>query len=71
MNEVVAHLQHIQALHEAGGGKNIDKVEKRMRRRSDSVVLLSQKPNEGFARQTAVGGIAAAYPRPSASLLFA
>ncbi|CAN6827031.1 unnamed protein product [Brassica oleracea] len=70
MNEVVAHLQHIQALHEAGGGKNIDKVEKRMRRRSDSVVL-SQKPNEGFARQTAVGGIAAAYPRPSASLLFA
>ncbi|CAN7128188.1 unnamed protein product [Brassica rapa subsp. narinosa] len=71
MNEVVAHLQHIQALHEAGGGNNIDKEDKRMRRRSDSVLLLSQKPNEGFARQTAVGGMAAAYPRPSASHLFA
>lgn len=68
MTEVVSHLEHIQTLHEAGG-RNIDKIERRMRRRSDSVAI-SQKPNAGFARQTAVGGIAAAYPRPSASPLF-
>ncbi|KAH0886386.1 hypothetical protein HID58_062482 [Brassica napus] len=69
MTEVVAHLEHIQTLHETGGGRNIDKMERRTRRRSDSVVV-SQKPNAGFARQSAVGGIAAAYPRPSASPLF-
>ncbi|CAE6018869.1 unnamed protein product [Arabidopsis arenosa] len=68
MNEVVSHLEHIQALNEAGG-RNIDKVERRMRRRSDSVAI-NQKPNAGFARQTAVGVIATAYPRPSDSPLF-
>ncbi|XP_019083084.1 PREDICTED: protein kinase APK1B, chloroplastic isoform X1 [Camelina sativa] len=68
MNEVVSHLEHIQTLNEAGG-RNIDKVERRMRRRSDSVAI-NQKPNAGFARQTAVGVIATAYPRPSDSPLF-
>ncbi|CAH2060209.1 unnamed protein product, partial [Thlaspi arvense] len=68
MTEVVCHLEHIQALHEAGG-RNIDKNERRTRRRSDSLVV-SQKPNAGFARQTAVNAVAAAYPRPSALPLF-
>ncbi|KAF8116038.1 hypothetical protein N665_0023s0017 [Sinapis alba] len=56
MNEIVYHLEHIQALREAGGGNNMEKTDKRMRRRRDSL--------------TAVGGIAAAYPRPSALPLF-
>jgi len=68
MNEVVSHLEHIQTLNEAGG-RNIDMVQRRMRRRSDSVAI-NQKPNAGFARQTAVGVIATAYPRPSDSPLF-
>ncbi|CAH8334079.1 unnamed protein product [Eruca vesicaria subsp. sativa] len=58
MNEIVSHLENIQALHDAGG-KDIDKIERKMRRRRDS-----------FAQQTAVDGVAAAYPRPSASPLF-
>ncbi|NP_001288898.1 protein kinase APK1B, chloroplastic-like [Brassica rapa] len=55
MNEIVFHLENIQASREEGGNK----TEKRMRRRRDS-----------FAQQTGVGGIATAYPRPSASPLF-
>ncbi|CAN6808422.1 hypothetical protein Bca4012_002777 [Brassica carinata] len=55
MTEIVFHLENIQASREAGGNK----TEKRMRRRRDS-----------FAQQTGVGGIATAYPRPSASPLF-
>ncbi|KAL1211206.1 putative serine/threonine-protein kinase PBL10 [Cardamine amara subsp. amara] len=68
MNEVVSHLEHILTLNEAGR-RNIDKIDQRIRRRSDSVVI-NQKPNAGFARQTAVGAIATAYPRPSDSPLF-
>ncbi|KAH0933224.1 hypothetical protein HID58_010341 [Brassica napus] len=55
MNEIVFHLENIQASREEGGNE----TEKRMRRRRDS-----------FAQQTGVGGIATAYPRPSASPLF-
>ena len=66
MSEVVSHLEHIQSLNAAIGG-NMDKTDRRMRRRSDSVV--SKKVNAGFARQTAVGSTVVAYPRPSASPL--
>jgi serine/threonine protein kinase len=67
MSEVVSHLEHIQSLNAAIGG-NMDKTDRRMRRRSDSVV--SKKVNAGFARQTAVGSTVVAYPRPSASPLY-
>ncbi|CAN7096900.1 unnamed protein product [Brassica rapa subsp. narinosa] len=67
MSEVVSHLEHIQSLNSARGGI-MDRTERRMRRRSDSVV--SKKPNAGFARQTAVGSTLVAYPRPSASPLY-
>lgn len=67
MSEVVSHLEHIQSLNAAIGG-NMDRTERRMRRRSDSVV--SKKANAGFARQTAVGSTVVAYPRPSASPLY-
>ncbi|KAF8104070.1 hypothetical protein N665_0181s0090 [Sinapis alba] len=67
MTEVVSHLEHFQSLNSARGG-NMDRTERRMRRRSDSVV--TKKPNAGFARQTAVGSIVVAYPRPSASPLY-
>ncbi|CAH8383843.1 unnamed protein product [Eruca vesicaria subsp. sativa] len=67
MSEVVSHLEHIQSLNNARGGI-IDRTERRMRKRSDSVV--SKKPNAGFARKTAVGSTLVAYPRPSASPLY-
>ncbi|EOA40572.1 hypothetical protein CARUB_v10009302mg [Capsella rubella] len=67
MSEVVSHLEHIQSLNAAIGG-NMDRTERRTRRRSDSVV--SKKVNAGFARQTAVGSTVVAYPRPSASPLY-
>nr|VDD59345.1 unnamed protein product [Brassica oleracea] len=66
MSEVVSHLEHIQSLNSARG--IMDRTERRMRRRSDSVV--SKKPNAGFARQTAVGSTVVAYRRPSASPLY-
>ncbi|KAF2620930.1 hypothetical protein F2Q68_00042683 [Brassica cretica] len=67
MSEVVSHLEHIRSLNSARGGI-MDRTERRMRRRSDSVV--SKKPNAGFARQTAVGSTVVAYRRPSASPLY-
>ncbi|KAJ4895429.1 hypothetical protein Rs2_22223 [Raphanus sativus] len=67
MSEVVSHLEHIQSLNSARGGI-MDRTERRMRRRSDSVI--TKKPNAGFARQTAVGSTLVAYPRPSASPLY-
>ncbi|KAH0913510.1 hypothetical protein HID58_036831 [Brassica napus] len=67
MSDVVSHLEHIQSLNSARRGI-MDRTERRMRRRSDSVV--GKKPNAGFARQTAVGSTLVAYPRPSASPLY-
>ncbi|XP_010475518.1 PREDICTED: protein kinase APK1A, chloroplastic-like [Camelina sativa] len=67
MTEVVSCLEHIQSVNAAIGG-NMDRTERRMRRRSDSVA--SKKANAGFARQTAVGSTVVAYPRPSASPLY-
>ncbi|KAL1201976.1 putative serine/threonine-protein kinase PBL9 [Cardamine amara subsp. amara] len=68
MSEVVSHLEHIQSLNAITEGK-MDRTERRMRRRSDSVI--SKKVNAGFARQTAVGSsTVVAYPRPSASPLY-
>ncbi|CAH2038651.1 unnamed protein product, partial [Thlaspi arvense] len=67
MAEVVSHLEHIQSLNATRGG-NLDRTERRTRRRSDSVI--TKKPNAGFARQTAVGSTVVAYPRPSASPLY-
>ncbi|ESQ36143.1 hypothetical protein EUTSA_v10007756mg [Eutrema salsugineum] len=67
MREVVSHLEHIQSLNATRGG-NMDRTERRVRRRSDSIT--TKKPNAGFARQTAVGSTVVAYPRPSASPLY-
>ncbi|KAF2547022.1 hypothetical protein F2Q70_00019577 [Brassica cretica] len=67
MKEVVSQLEHIQSLNASRGG-NVDRTERRVRRRSDSVV--TKKPDAGFVRQTAVGCTVVAYPRPSASPLY-
>ncbi|CAA7026298.1 unnamed protein product [Microthlaspi erraticum] len=67
MSEVVSQLEHIQSLNANRGG-NMDRTERRMRRRSDSII--TKKPNAGFARQTAVGSTVVAYPCPSASPLY-
>ncbi|KAL0865305.1 hypothetical protein Bca101_044423 [Brassica carinata] len=67
MREVVSQLEHIQSLNASRGG-NVDRTERRVRRRSDSVV--TKKPDAGFVRQTAVGCTVVAYPRPSASPLY-
>uniref|UniRef100_A0A1J3E751 non-specific serine/threonine protein kinase n=1 Tax=Noccaea caerulescens TaxID=107243 RepID=A0A1J3E751_NOCCA len=67
MSEVVSQLEHIQSLNANRGG-NMDRTERRMRRRSDSII--TKKPNAGFVRQTAVGSTVVAYPRPSASPLY-
>lgn len=67
MREVVSQLEHIQSLNASRGG-NVDRTQRRVRRRSDSVV--TKKPDAGFVRQTAVGCAVVAYPRPSASPLY-
>ncbi|CAH8337994.1 unnamed protein product [Eruca vesicaria subsp. sativa] len=68
MREVVSQLEHIESLNASRGVGYVDRSERRMRRRSDSVV--TKKPDAGFARQTAVGNTVVAYPRPSASPLY-
>uniref|UniRef100_A0A0D3C8B2 Protein kinase domain-containing protein n=1 Tax=Brassica oleracea var. oleracea TaxID=109376 RepID=A0A0D3C8B2_BRAOL len=61
------HLEHIQSLNASRGG-NVDRTERRVRRRSDTVV--TKKPDAGFVRQTAVGCTVVAYPLPSTSPLY-
>ncbi|KAL0812719.1 hypothetical protein YC2023_056873 [Brassica napus] len=67
MKEVVSQLEHIQSLNASRGG-NVDWTERRVRRRSDTVV--TKKPDAGFVRQTAVGCTVVAYPLPSTSPLY-
>ncbi|KAF2547023.1 hypothetical protein F2Q70_00019576 [Brassica cretica] len=60
------HLEHIKSLNASRGG-NVDRTERRVRRRNDTVV--TKKPDAGFVRQTAVGCTVVAYPLPSTSPL--